>query len=128
MLRKSYALPESFSLTCDHIERASYRLKASIVLPVSREAAFTLFEEPGNLFEITPDWLDFRMTKGERPPEVHEGAEFDYTIKWYGVTFGWRSRIVDYLPPEQFTDIQIAGPYREWVHRHTFLSEGCFTA
>jgi ligand-binding SRPBCC domain-containing protein len=121
MPQEAYALPESFSLTFDHIERASYRLKASVVLPVSRVEAFAFFEDPANLFEITPEWLDFRMTKGEHRPEVHEGAEFDYAIKWYGVTFVWRSRIVDYSPPERFTDIQIAGPYRMWVHRHTFL-------
>ena len=30
----------------------------------------------------------------------------------------WRSRIIEYRPPERFTDIQLKGPYRSWVHLH----------
>ena len=29
-----------------------------------------------------------------------------------------RSRIIDYKPPERFTDIQLKGPYKSWVHLH----------
>ena len=46
--------------------------------------------------------------------------EFKYTIKWLGLRIPWRSRIVDYHPPLEFTDIQVAGPYLKWVHVHTF--------
>ena len=30
----------------------------------------------------------------------------------------WRSRIIDYKPPERFTDIQLKGPYKSWTHLH----------
>lgn len=30
----------------------------------------------------------------------------------------WKSRIIDYKPPERFTDIQVMGPYKSWVHLH----------
>jgi ligand-binding SRPBCC domain-containing protein len=30
-----------------------------------------------------------------------------------------RSRIIDYKPPEKFTDTQLKGPYKSWVHVHT---------
>jgi ligand-binding SRPBCC domain-containing protein len=60
--------------------------------------------------------------------KVFEGADYDYSIKWLpwlGRT-KWRSRIVRYLPPERFTDIQVIGPYTSWEHLHTFeeVSEG----
>jgi ligand-binding SRPBCC domain-containing protein len=32
----------------------------------------------------------------------------------------WRSRITGYRPPEEFTDVQLVGPYRSWSHLHTF--------
>jgi ligand-binding SRPBCC domain-containing protein len=52
--------------------------------------------------------------------QVFKGAEFDYTIRWFGVKLSWRTRIVDYEKPERFTDIQLSGPYRSWQHIHTF--------
>jgi ligand-binding SRPBCC domain-containing protein len=57
---------------------------------------------------------------------MFEGAEFDYTIRWLGIPLPWKSRIIGYKPPSQFTDIQITGPYRSWSHLHTFeeVSEG----
>jgi ligand-binding SRPBCC domain-containing protein len=51
---------------------------------------------------------------------VHEGAEFRYTVKLFRVRIGWRSRIIDYRPPERFVDIQLKGPYAYWHHLHTF--------
>ena len=101
------------------IDRLTNRLTTSQVLPLAPDDLFPFFENPGNLSEITPGWLDFRMAQGMRPT-VCEGAEFDYTIKLFGVTIGWRSRIVDYSPPERFVDIQLKGPYRYWHHLHTF--------
>lgn len=85
-----------------------------------RWQVFTFFENPQNLFEITPDWLRFVMKDREIKSKVFEGAEFDYTIRWYGVTLEWKSRIIDYKPPERFTDVQLIGPYRSWEHQHTF--------
>jgi len=76
-------------------------------------------KDPRNLFEITPDWLDFRMLDPGRS-EVYEGAEFDYNIKWLGIPIRWKSRIIHYHPPVTFTDTQVAGPYRSWEHLHVF--------
>lgn len=105
--------------------RRVYRLTATQLLPLPRERVFSFFENPGNLCEITPDWLDFRMTDPDRSA-VFEGAEFSYTIRWLGFRIRWRSRITEYRPPERFSDLQLCGPYRSWHHVHTFdcLSEG----
>jgi ligand-binding SRPBCC domain-containing protein len=87
---------------------------------VPRKQAFTFFEDPRNLFDITPNWLQFVMKDRGKKTTVFEGAEFDYTIRWYGVTMEWKSRIIGYKPPERFTDVQLIGPYRSWEHLHTF--------
>ena len=114
-----YKLHPSFTLKFNRIGCQAHQLKASQVLPLPPEETFVFFEDPRNLFYITPDWLDFRM----RNPDLHtvcEGAEFDYTIRWLGFRFPWRSRIVNYQPPDRFTDIQLIGPYRSWEHLHIF--------
>jgi ligand-binding SRPBCC domain-containing protein len=115
-----YILPPTFTILFQRIDGKTHQISTSQVLPLPRERAFTFFEDPRNLFDITPDWLQFVMKDREAKTAVFEGAEFDYTIQWYGVTTAWKSRIVDYKPPERFTDIQIIGPYRSWRHLHTF--------
>lgn len=112
-------LPRSFDISFRKLSAGTFQLTTSQTIPLSPERAFTFFEDPRNLFEITPDWLDFRLANPDTS-EVSEGSEFDYTIRWCGIRMRWRSRIIDYLPPERFTDIQIRGPYRSWHHLHTF--------
>jgi ligand-binding SRPBCC domain-containing protein len=116
----SMNLPPSFTLQFERLDRATHRLSASQVLPLSRKEAFVFFEDPRNLFDITPDWLRFIMKEKEAKSEMFEGAEFDYTIRWFGIPMPWKSRIIGYKSPEQFTDVQLVGPYSSWSHLHTF--------
>jgi ligand-binding SRPBCC domain-containing protein len=116
-----------FSLSIRRLEDHTWVLSASQVLPLPREQAFTFFEDPRNLFDITPDWLRFVMKDREPKSGMFEGAEFDYTIRWFGIPMPWRSRIIGYRPPAEFTDIQLAGPYRSWGHLHAFEEDGGVT-
>jgi len=115
-------LPETYTIRFTPVDRATHELITAQVLPLAREEAFAFFQDPRNLFDITPDWLDFRMVDRNSSTDVIEGAEFDYTIRWFGIRIRWRSRIVGYRPPEKFTDIQLVGPYRFWRHLHSFES------
>lgn len=118
--------PPTFTLRFVRIDRVTHQLTASQVLSLPRSKVFRFFEDPRNLFDITPDWLSFVMKEKDSKTEMFEGAEFDYTIRWCGIPIPWKSRISGYNPPGQFTDIQLAGPYRSWNHLHTFdeTSEG----
>lgn len=116
-MHKNHPFPPSFAIAFSR-EGQDHRLSASQLLPVARKRAFAFFEDPGNLFDITPGWLNFRMA--DAGAEVREGAVFDYTINWCGLSLGWRSRIEDYSPPKRFTDVQAAGPYLLWEHLHLF--------
>lgn len=118
-MQNNYALPPTFRMQFSNIGSLTYELRTSQVLWLPPDNVFPFFEDPKNLFAITPDWLDFKMIAGSGS-EVFEGAEFDYTIRWFGFRLAWKSRIVDYQPPHRFADIQIAGPYRSWKHLHTF--------
>ena len=113
-------LPYSFRISITRGGIGRYHLNTTQIFPVSRATAFTFFEDPGNLCDITPPWLDFRLHGAVKPVKVCVGSEFDSHIRWFGVLFQWRSRIIHYKPPSAFTDIQLIGPYNYWEHRHEF--------
>ncbi len=119
--------PPTFTLQIGRRGRAAWELSASQTLPLPREKAFTFFEDPRNLFDITPDWLSFIMQDRDSKTDMFEGAVFDYRIRWLGLSLPWKSRIEGYRPPERFTDIQLVGPYRSWSHLHLFEEAGTGT-
>jgi ligand-binding SRPBCC domain-containing protein len=50
------------------------------------------------------------------------GVTIDYRLKVRGVPMKWRSLISEWDPPHAFTDEQLRGPYRQWIHRHSFAA------
>jgi len=51
---------------------------------------------------------------------MREGVLIDYRLRVRGVPLRWRTRINVWQPPHRFVDEQIHGPYRQWIHEHTF--------
>lgn len=80
---------------------------------------FAFFSNPQNLEELTPDWLHFEILT-PMPVEMAAGTCIDYRLRWYGIRLRWRSEIAAWEPPGRFVDRQIRGPYRVWIHEHSF--------
>lgn len=57
---------------------------------------------------------------------MREGLLIDYTLRLHGVPVKWQSRITAWEPEAEvrrFVDEQTKGPYRVWVHEHTFRAD-----
>jgi NADH dehydrogenase len=98
----------------------SHSLTASQIVPVDVDRAWTFFSEPRNLARITPTDLGFVVHSSPEP--MHAGQTIDYTVRpVLGIPTRWTTRI-EISGPREFTDVQVRGPYRRWVHRHTFTA------
>jgi ligand-binding SRPBCC domain-containing protein len=93
--------------------------ESQLWLPQPRGKVFAFFSDAQNLDLITPPWLHFR-TIMPGSVEMHLGTLIDYKLRIHGFPVRWRSEITAWEPPVRFVDEQLRGPYRLWIHEHTF--------
>ena len=94
-------------------------VRKELWLPRPIDEVFAFFADAHNLDELTPPWLHFQVLT---PPPVRmaPGALIEYRIRWHGLPMRWLTEIAAWEPPHRFTDRQVRGPYRQWVHEHIF--------
>ena len=96
-----------------------HSLKTSQQLPSTPAEIFPFFAEAANLERLTPPELHFHIIT-PRPLKMQLGTLIQYRLRLFGVPFKWLTRIRHWDPPHTFTDEQLRGPYRTWVHTHRF--------
>ena len=96
-----------------------HEFRAELRLSLPPEEVFPFFADAYNLETITPPWLNFTVLT-PRPVEMREGTLIDYQLRLRGLPVCWRTRISAWQPPYRFVDEQLRGPYRQWIHEHTF--------
>jgi len=94
---------------------------AELWLPLPPERLFSFFGDVANLEAITPPWLHFEILTPQ-PNAMRAGALIDYRLRVHGLPLRWRTRINVWHPPHRFVDEQLRGPYRLWIHEHTFVA------
>ncbi len=98
---------------------AEYILKRELTLDLPRVEVFDFFADAGNLERITPPELNFHIIT-PKPIDIRKGALIDYKLKMRGLPVKWRTEISVWDPPYKFVDQQLKGPYKQWIHTHTF--------
>lgn len=93
--------------------------QSEIWLPLPPDQLFPFFADAGNLDAITPPWLHFHIVTS-RPVEMRPGALIDYKLRVRWFPLRWQTLIKEWQPPHRFVDEQLHGPYRQWIHTHTF--------
>ena len=103
----------------------THHLHRQTTIPLERGEVFDFFSNAANLELLTPPAMGLKILT-EMPLVMKPGVLIDYRLRIGGWPFRWQSRISSWDPPHEFVDEQVAGPYRDWVHKHTFrtASEG----
>jgi ligand-binding SRPBCC domain-containing protein len=94
-------------------------VETCLFLPRPLDVVFPFFADAGNLEALTPPWLRFEILTS-LPIEMHTGTLIEYRLRLHGVALQWQSEITVWEPPFRFVDEQRKGPYRRWIHEHTF--------
>ena len=95
-------------------------LERRLEIPITLKEAWDFFSNPGNLTDITPPGLGFRMTS-EAPERIYPGLILTYTVSpFLGLPVNWVTEITHVNEPEFFVDDQRLGPYKLWHHEHRF--------
>lgn len=97
----------------------TWELRARLRLPRPRPEVFAFFADAGNLEALTPPWLGFQIVTPQ-PIELRAGALIEYRLRVHGIPLRWKTGITVWEPPHRFVDEQLRGPYRLWLHEHTF--------
>jgi Uncharacterized conserved protein len=95
-----------------------FKHKFDVNAPVAVVAEF--HRNPNNLVALTPFPVRVRIVSA--PSRINEGEEIEFHV-WLGpIPIRWLARIVQ-LDENGFTDVQVRGPFRHWIHRHRFVPQ-----
>jgi ligand-binding SRPBCC domain-containing protein len=84
------------------------------------ERVFAFHELPDALKRLTPPWERTRVVSAA--PSLRVGSRAVVETRLFGlVPVRWVALHTAYDPPRTFEDVQVSGPFRTWVHRHTVL-------
>ena len=98
-----------------------FRAEQFVPRPLSE--VFEFFSKAGNLEQLTPKWLNFRILS-VHPSPVQKGTLIKYSLRWRIFPIRWTTEIIEWDPPHRFVDLQLKGPYKLWHHEHRFVAEG----
>lgn len=98
-----------------------HTLKNETFIPASLERVWAYFSSPHNLMEITPKYMNFRVTKCEDVASIYKGMLIEYKVSpLLGIALKWVTEITDVQHEQSFIDTQLKGPFSLWEHTHIF--------
>jgi ligand-binding SRPBCC domain-containing protein len=90
-------------------------------IPASAREVFAWHENPEALKILIPPWEP--VTVLQKTGGIRDGDRVILAIRQGPLTLRWVAEHRDYRENESFTDVQIQGPFKKWVHTHRMIPE-----
>lgn len=88
-------------------------------LPFSTRELYNYHLRPGALHRLTPPWESVRVLEPDHG--IHPGCERTLLIGPGPLAVRWVASHENFQEDRQFCDRQKSGPFRSWLHTHSFL-------
>lgn len=88
-------------------------------LPVSLEDAFSWHLRKGALERFLPPWSNVSLLFPPATPD-QEGGEVGFRLRCGPFSIQWILEHREFIPDQEFSDVQVKGPFRQYRHRHHF--------
>lgn len=96
------------------------RLVFETELPVPASQAYAWHSRPGAFARLMPPWQSHRVLGSSGP--LAEGSEMSFEIGRRPFSLRWDARHEEVRPGVGFSDRQVRGPFRSWLHRRDLAS------
>ena len=93
-----------------------------ILIPAPAAQVFAWHERPECLRKLIPPGDPVRVLEAEGG--IRNGGRVVLLVGVFPFRMKWVALHRDYIPGRQFRDEQIQGPFRRWVHTHSFVDDG----
>lgn len=87
-------------------------------LAVPAQELYDWHMQPGAFDRLVPPWQ--RVEVVERPTRLVEGAKLVMKVFAGPISVRWVALHRDFIEGRQFIDDQVHGPFKQWVHTHSF--------
>lgn len=105
------------------LKKTEKRLIFEQWVPYERKNVFSFLSLSNNLRKITPPFLKLQM-RSVSDKKLKQGSVIKYKFKFYGIPIRWTAFITSWNSFKEFTDIQKKGPFKMWIHQHSFENLG----
>ena len=97
------------------------KFERRLKLSVSAADAFAWHARAGALQRLSPPWerVAVRRTDGS----IENGSRTELAVALGPLSLPWIAEHSGYCPPDRFIDEQVRGPFRSWVHTHSFADD-----
>ncbi len=98
---------------------AFYQFNKQQKINCSIDEIWEFISSPGNLKEITPDYMGFDIMTNNLPEKMYPGMIISYKVSpLLGIKMTWVTEITQLVEKKYFVDEQRVGPYSIWHHQH----------
>ncbi len=98
---------------------AVYEIKYEQKIPATLEEVWDFISSPMNLKEITPAYMNFKVTSSTFKEKMYPGMMITYKVSpLAGLRLDWCTEITQVSHLKYFVDEQREGPYSIWHHQH----------